>query len=1161
MKKILISLVFCIIWNSVFSQDSTYYYFNGIRETLYKITNYLIIDGLEQNINHLDACIEFKDILSVDSNRVLINHNDEIYSTKLFFNQPLSINEYQDVLDTIRIRYNIKTRECYCTKSYTESTASNYFYVKLRDSSDANLLQSYAGYYSCNIVDNDPFMSLWYTLENNNDTLNSIELANIFFESNFFDKSEPDLLSANYLSSYNHLLDSCNSDQWGLFGANNINVKNAWDLTTGNGIIVSVIDNGIELTHPDLYHNILTLSYDAKQRTNQTSIYGNTASHTYSHGTNCAGIISAENNGYGVIGIAYDSKLLSVCSPSDFVSLQIRALADGICWSYLNGADVINCSWYSNKSDYIRDAINSATTLGRDGLGSIVVVAAGNQEGKIHFPAICENTIAVGAIDERATRVSVSWQSCYGEELDIVAPGINIPTTDITGTLGLNNGIFTSEYSDVDYTNRFDGTSAACPHVSGVAVLILSANPNLTMPQVREIISRSARKIEEDTYMYRENDGIHNYGSWNEEVGYGLVDAYKSVVKAKYYDCYNYEPFIFSNDINVTTTVNEDAFGYGDIIIKTGVIVTLQSTLFLAPNTRIIIEPGAELIIDGGVITSACSGFWEGIYVVGDKSLPQTMTNQGSIIMSNGAVIENARCAIHTWAENDYNTTGGIIQATNSTFKNNIRGIEFLSYMNHITSLPDIEIDNVSYLRNCTFTWDDDMFAANSENYTHVSMWDMKGIKIQGCTFKDERSIKDKITTGINTISSVFSVNAAMVGTSIYNLIEQNSKFENMIYGIRVGNTSDNLPFTITKSEFKNNYTGVYATNADSLSITNTYFNVGVNNFANATYSNSALGLVVESSRGFEIKNNNFQSSTNTQTTGTVGLQVKGSGPQSNLVNNNVFNKLHYGTQTINNNIGLKYMCNNFTNCQYGISALLSSSALGIQGCLRSAATNTFSNNMTDLYADFVATYTYYYPSTSGVPSHNTNVITRSAIPSPSSCGTIGVVHLEDIPITPIFPNLMSLTSVFNGVDVDELYILLVAEYGNLYNVPENLLRALADHETKEGLKAKEILFFKGLELSYHPIVIEVADEMVEVENKMITITENIADRYISITPNPAKDEITIVAEGLVEILNEKGQIVKEYTISGKQIINISDIELGIYYIKSNNKIEKLIKQ
>lgn len=224
MKNLLIfvTIIFCLIVSNTFAQDSTYYYFNGNRETLYTINSYIVIEGSEQNIDSLENSVEYKDILSIDSYRVLINNNNRIYRTKLFFNQDLSTNDYSAIIDTLKIRYNIKTRKCYRTKSYTEATASDYFYVKLRESSDSNQLISFANTNNCSIVDNDPFMPLWYTLlVNNSSTQTSIDLADIFYESNFFDRSEPDLLSEGYLSS-----ESYYGDQWGFADSTNgINVE------------------------------------------------------------------------------------------------------------------------------------------------------------------------------------------------------------------------------------------------------------------------------------------------------------------------------------------------------------------------------------------------------------------------------------------------------------------------------------------------------------------------------------------------------------------------------------------------------------------------------------------------------------------------------------------------------------------------------------------------------------------------------------------------------------------------------------------------------------------------------------------------------------------------------------------------------------------------
>lgn len=124
------------------------------------------------------------------------------------------------------------------------------------------------------------------------------------------------------------------------------------------------------------------------------------------------------------------------------------------------------------------------------------------------------------------------WGGCYGNQLDIVAPGVLIPTADRQGNLGYNYNNKNNDYTNRDFTKKFNGTSSACPHVAGVAALILSVNPNLTGQEVRDIIEKTAQKVRPDLYNYQ-SDQSHPNGTWNNEMGYGLVDAYAAVKMAK----------------------------------------------------------------------------------------------------------------------------------------------------------------------------------------------------------------------------------------------------------------------------------------------------------------------------------------------------------------------------------------------------------------------------------------------------------------------------------------------------------------------------------------------------------------------------------------------------------------------------------------------------
>ncbi len=234
-------------------------------------------------------------------------------------------------------------------------------------------------------------------------------------------------------------------------------------------------------------------------------------------------------------------------------------------WTWHNGADVISNSWGSAvQYQIIDDAIDSALIRGRNGLGCVVVFAAGNENSAVNYPANSNpDIIAVGAMSPCGERKRSSsnpsevglgvtpdpngvscdgektWGSNYGNEIDLVAPGVLIPTTDRQGNNGYNPGTeihvlaggnkISNDYNDDDYTVWFNGTSSACPQVAGVAALILSINSNLTQDKVRDIIESTCTKV--GSYSYSTVSGRNN-GTWNNQMGYGLLNAYAAVLKA-----------------------------------------------------------------------------------------------------------------------------------------------------------------------------------------------------------------------------------------------------------------------------------------------------------------------------------------------------------------------------------------------------------------------------------------------------------------------------------------------------------------------------------------------------------------------------------------------------------------------------------------------------
>lgn len=259
-----------------------------------------------------------------------------------------------------------------------------------------------------------------------------------------------------------------------------MDVDNAWAIATGQGVKVAIIDEGIDLTHPDLAANLLS-GYDATGNNSYGAANLNTDD---SHGTNCAGIISAiANNNIGVAGIAYNSKIIPIriAYSNGYPIGDYRRswicndtwISNGINWAVNNGADILSNSWSGgSQSSTITNAINNAVNNGRNGKGCIVLFSSGNNNSSVPYPANLSSVIAVGATsmcDERKSPSSCDleswWGSNYGDGLDITAPGVKIFTTDISGISG---------YTASDYNSDFNGTSSACPNAAGVVALILS---------------------------------------------------------------------------------------------------------------------------------------------------------------------------------------------------------------------------------------------------------------------------------------------------------------------------------------------------------------------------------------------------------------------------------------------------------------------------------------------------------------------------------------------------------------------------------------------------------------------------------------------------------------------------------------------------------------
>ncbi len=320
-------------------------------------------------------------------------------------------------------------------------------------------------------------------------------------------------------------------------------IETIWDEYDGSGVTVVVYDDGIDLDHADLDDN-----YDASMH---FQYLGTTYDGDYIdpnedwHGTSVGGLIGAENNGIGGVGVAFGSTLTSV----KFLGAQFTsASADYAAMRWAGNFDIMSNSWgYDAQFDdyfdlkgfgYIATLISNmedAVETGRGGLGTIIVKAAGNEDWNVSGSGIngAWHTIAVAATDRQG---DVADYSNWGSALLIAAPA-GSHTTDVTGSIG---------YSNSDYTTTFGGTSAATPIVSGVAALMLEANEGLGWRDVQNIMAISAAQT--GSAFGASNGSGFEIGPWGENgatnwngggmsfhlsYGFGMIDAHAAVRMAE----------------------------------------------------------------------------------------------------------------------------------------------------------------------------------------------------------------------------------------------------------------------------------------------------------------------------------------------------------------------------------------------------------------------------------------------------------------------------------------------------------------------------------------------------------------------------------------------------------------------------------------------------
>ncbi len=421
---------------------------------------------------------------------------------------------------------------------YTEN-----FFVKFHDAvSEADCL-ALLGRYQLELKNKLAFAKNAYFVEAKEGTgLKVFDIASQILKEKIVEYCHPELVQERRFKAPPHSL------QWHLAKTkikgqvvdNHVNIEKAWAITRGKGITVAIIDDGVDINHPEFSGRIVhpfdatENNEDPRPKTNEDS-----------HGTACAGMACAAGLKDGASGTAPEANLMPIRLRSGLGSMSE---ANAFVWAADHGADVISCSWGPADGDWWKpdDPLHNRTTAlpdstrlamkyalskGRKGLGCVILFAAGNGNELVTNDGYCsfEGVIAVAACNDSGKR---SVYSDFGKTIWLCFPSGDFGWEPFKHPAPISEGLRTTDrlgkpgYHESDYTNSFGGTSGACPGMAGVVALVLAANPALSQKKVKQLVRRSCVRIDAEGGKYDPKKHSIYYG-------YGRIDAGKAVANAK----------------------------------------------------------------------------------------------------------------------------------------------------------------------------------------------------------------------------------------------------------------------------------------------------------------------------------------------------------------------------------------------------------------------------------------------------------------------------------------------------------------------------------------------------------------------------------------------------------------------------------------------------
>jgi Secretion system C-terminal sorting domain/Pregnancy-associated plasma protein-A len=368
---------------------------------------------------------------------------------------------------------------------------------------------------------------------------------------------------------------------------------------------------------------------------------------------------------------------------------------------------------------------------------------------------------------------------------------------------------------------------------------------------------------------------------------------------------------------------NNGVVTVGDkIVVEDGASLTIAQGVLVrfAPEASLVVEKGGKLTLYG-TLTSFCGESWHGVQVEGDAFASQTNSNQGVFLSYGGAVVENAEIGVRAWGAVSSTTTGGIINCSNTTFRNNLVGVALKRYPHNQSLLPE----NYHYKGTftlCTFETTSDW--PHDQNFrSFLDIVRVTGINIKGSAFRNGILPVSADNTGSYGYG-IYSSNASFYAlpwcsshdTPCSN--ETQNSFKGLGFGIYMEMTgSMPMPITINRANFEECIFGIHNRGYDGVTITECDFTLG--KLPDTQVTTEQVGIIIENpSTPYTIAKNNFIGvSGNALKFG--GIQTTNTGDMNNVIKDNRFTDLTHGNTIYGRNgsstlgledRGLSFECN-----------------------------------------------------------------------------------------------------------------------------------------------------------------------------------------------------------------------------------------------------------